>query len=286
MPKIVGVIFRKTGKVFYFDAGKVDLRDGDSVVVKTSRGVEFGEVIEGSEELPHNEAVSSLGIVLRKATDEDKRKLRELRKKEREAFRICEEKIVKHGLPMKLVDVEYLFDKSKIVFYFTAEGRIDFREMVKELASVFKTRIELRQIGVRDEAKMIGGLGPCGRDLCCATFLFDFEPVSIRMAKEQNLPLSPLKISGLCGRLMCCLKYEYDNYVDFKKKAPPIGEEIETERGTGRVVDYNIPKGTIILETSEGFYFEVLLENFKLKSNCNSCKIYEKIGINKIKSGE
>jgi cell fate regulator YaaT (PSP1 superfamily) len=208
---VVGVRFKKAGKVYYFDPGTLDLKQGDNVIVETARGVEFGEVVMAPREVPDEEVVSPLKQVMRAATPEDRKQVKENKAKEKEAFKICQAKIAAHGLPMKLVDVEYTFDRSKIIFYFTAEGRVDFRELVRDLASVFRTRIELRQIGVRDEAKLLGGLGPCGRVCCCSVFLGEFQPVSIRMAKEQNLSLNPTKISGLCGRLMCCLKFEAGN---------------------------------------------------------------------------
>ncbi len=209
---VVGVRFRKAGKIYYFKPGSVELQKGDDVIVETARGIEFGTVVVGPRLVPLQETVAPLREVIRKATPEDRVRMEENRERAREAFKICEQKIAEHGLPMKLIDVEFTFDVGKILFYFTAEGRVDFRELVKDLAAIFKTRIELRQIGVRDEAKLLGGLGPCGRELCCSTFLGDFEPVSIRMAKGQNLSLNPTKISGICGRLMCCLKYEEDAY--------------------------------------------------------------------------
>lgn len=206
--RVVGVRFKKAGKVYYFDPGDIDLTVDQSVIVETARGIEFGEVVLGPCDVAEEEVVAPLKQVMRIATDEDRVQVKQNRAKEKQAFKICEDKIAVHGLPMKLVDVEYTFDRGKIIFYFTAEGRVDFRELVRDLASVFRTRIELRQIGVRDEAKILGGLGPCGRICCCKTFLGEFQPVSIRMAKEQNLSLNPTKISGLCGRLMCCLKFE------------------------------------------------------------------------------
>lgn len=212
MPEVVGVRFKKAGKVYYFDPDGIKLLQDDFAIVETARGIEFGQVVVGPKDVPDGELVLPLKKVLRKATNEDIKQVEENRKKESKALEICQQKVLAHNLPMKLVGVEYTFDAGKIIFYFTAEGRVDFRELVKDLAAVFRTRIELRQIGVRDEAKMLGGLGPCGRGLCCATFLGDFEPVSIRMAKDQNLSLNPTKISGICGRLMCCLKYETDTY--------------------------------------------------------------------------
>lgn len=209
---VVGVRFKKAGKVYYFDPSGVALQRDDNVIVETARGVEYGQVVSGPKAVPETELVLPLKKVIRKATAVDAKQVEDNRKKEDRALTLCQEKILAHGLPMKLIGVEYTFDGAKVIFYFTAEGRVDFRELVKDLAQVFRTRIELRQIGVRDEAKMLGGLGPCGRPLCCATFLGDFEPVSIRMAKDQNLSLNPTKISGICGRLMCCLKYESDTY--------------------------------------------------------------------------
>lgn len=212
MVKVVGVRFKEAGKIYYFSPGELEINQGDAVIVETARGVEYGDVVIGQKEVENNEIVQPLKEVMRKADSEDKVIVAENRQKEKEAFEICLEKIVNHKLPMKLIDVEYTFDRKKVIFYYTAPGRVDFRELVKDLAAVFRTRIELRQIGVRDEAKMIGGLGPCGRGLCCATFLGDFAPVSIKMAKKQSLSLNPSKISGVCGRLMCCLRYEYEVY--------------------------------------------------------------------------
>ncbi|NLA59268.1 MAG: stage 0 sporulation family protein [Firmicutes bacterium] len=221
MVKVVGVRFKHAGKIYYFDPADIELAAGDPVIVETVRGIEYGQVVVAPKEVDESDVVQPLKQVLRRATAEDMVILAENAEKERSAFQIGLEKIEKHGLPMKLVDVEYTFDNSKVIFYFTADGRVDFRELVKDLASVFRTRIELRQIGVRDQAKMLGGLGPCGRPLCCATFLGDFEPVSIKMAKEQNLSLNPSKISGICGRLMCCLKFEADVYKAEKEETLP-----------------------------------------------------------------
>lgn len=212
MVKVVGVRFKHAGKIYYFDPGDIQLTSGDAVIVETVRGVEYGDVVVPPKEIEESDVVQPLKQVLRRATEADTQTMQDNAAKETSAFQIGLEKIEKHGLPMKLVDVEYTFDNSKVIFYFTADGRVDFRELVKDLASVFRTRIELRQIGVRDQAKMLGGLGPCGRSMCCATFLGDFEPVSIKMAKEQNLSLNPSKISGICGRLMCCLKFETEVY--------------------------------------------------------------------------
>ena len=239
MATVIGVRFKKAGKVYYFDPCEVWPRPGDSVVVETARGVEFGEVVTGAREVADEQIVAPLKKVVRIATEEDIRRAEYNEKREEEAFRVCQEKVAKHKLEMKLVSVEYTFDNSKIIFYFTANGRVDFRELVKDLASVFKMRIELRQIGVRDEAKMLGGLGSCGRPICCGTFLGDFQPVSIKMAKEQNLSLNPTKISGLCGRLMCCLKYEQDYYSQTLKKLPKVGKDIVTPDGVGVLAEIN-----------------------------------------------
>ncbi len=265
MPTVVGVAFKKAGKVYYFDPAGLDLRVTDKVIVKTSRGTEFGEVVVPPGYVPQEELSSPLKKVVRKATKEDEEQLSRNREKEKEALEICGKKIEEHGLPMKLIDAEYVFDGSKLIFFFTAEGRVDFRELVKDLAAVFRTRIELKQIGVRDEAKMIGGLGPCGRRLCCTVFLGDFEPVSIRMAKEQDLPLNPLKISGICGRLMCCLKYEYEVYREFKKRAPKRGTEIETPYGAGKLVDYSVPRELLIVELESGQRMEVPLSSWECR---------------------
>ncbi len=227
---VVGVRFRRAGKIYYFKPGDIPLHPGDPVIVETARGIEFGTVVLGPREVLLEETVSPLRDVIRKATPGDCVKAEENRRRAREAFVICGKKIAEHGLPMKLIDVEFTFDVGKILFYFTAEGRVDFRELVKDLAAVFRTRIELRQIGVRDEAKLLGGLGPCGRELCCNTWLGDFEPVSIRMAKDQNLSLNPTKISGICGRLMCCLKYENPRYESCPRR---LEEDGEKKRGPG-----------------------------------------------------
>ncbi len=240
MIKVVGVRFKKAGKIYYFDPDNLEIKQGDFVIVETARGVEFGEAVIGIKEVTEEDIVSPLKKVLRIAGDEDRAKNAENKEKEKEALNICLEKIGEHGLPMKLIDVEYTFDNSKIIFYFVADGRIDFRELVKDLAAIFRTRIELRQIGVRDESKMVGGLGPCGRSLCCSTFLGDFEPVSIKMAKEQNLSLNPTKISGVCGRLMCCLNYEQKTYEEIRRKTPTIGSIVKTEDGVGEVVQNSI----------------------------------------------
>ncbi|GAA0121122.1 MAG: stage 0 sporulation family protein [Clostridium argentinense] len=245
MVTVIGVRFKKAGKIYYFNPSDLDIKKGDFVVVETARGVEFGECVIGMKNISEEEIVSPLKNVIRKAEPEDIEKNNENKQKEKEAYDICVEKISKHGLDMKLIDVEYTFDNNKVIFYFTADGRVDFRELVKDLASIFRTRIELRQIGVRDEAKMTGGLGPCGRTLCCSTFLGEFVPVSIKMAKEQNLSLNPTKISGICGRLMCCLNYEQDIYEDIRKKLPKVGSIVNTPYGEGEVMSNSVIKESV-----------------------------------------
>ena len=237
MIKVVGVRFKKAGKIYYFDPDEIEVQNNDFVIVETARGIEFGHVVVGPKEVTEAEIVTPLKKVLRIALDEDFETHRENKKKAKEALEICEKKVVDHNLEMKLVDVEYTFDNNKVIFYFTADGRVDFRELVKDLASIFRTRIELRQIGVRDEAKMIGGVGPCGQVTCCTRFLGEFAPVSIKMAKEQSLSLNPTKISGLCGRLMCCLKYEQDTYEELLEKMPNVGDIVTTPQGRGIIVD-------------------------------------------------
>lgn len=240
MKRVIGVRFKKAGRMYYFDPGALEISEGDGVIVETARGMEYGEVVLAPRDIPEEQIVTPLKDVLRVATEDDHETHERNLQLETEAFDICQEKIASHGLDMKLVDVEYTFNGSKITFFFTAEGRVDFRELVKDLAYVFKTRIELRQIGVRDEAKMLGGLGSCGRPVCCKTFLEDFQPVSIKMAKEQKLSLSPTKISGLCGRLMCCLKYEQDAYESMRKLMPRTNREVITPDGRGTVIDNNV----------------------------------------------
>ena len=257
MAIVIGVRFKKPGKVYYFDPCGLDVKADDPVVVETVRGVEMGECARAPYEVPDEEIVPPLRKVVRIATDEDISQVEQNRENERRAYDICQEKIAQHKLEMKLVDVEYAFDCSKIIFYFTANGRVDFRMLVKDLAAVFKTRIELRQIGVRDEAKMLGGLGPCGRPICCGTFLGDFQPVSIKMAKEQNLSLNPTKISGLCGRLMCCLKYEQDNYEEARKRMPRVGKDVITPDGRGHVIDINVLRETVRVRFQDGDNVEV-----------------------------
>ena len=248
MYDVVGVRFKKAGKIYYFDPNGLIIPDGEFVIVETVRGIEFGKVVINKKQVDEHDIVLPLKKVLRIAEEKDKAIVSENKQAATEAYEVCVQKVVEHNLDMKLVDVEYTFDRSKVIFYFTADGRIDFRELVKDLASIFRTRIELRQIGVRDEAKMLGGIGPCGRMLCCSTFLGDFEPVSIKMAKDQNLSLNPTKISGLCGRLMCCLKYENDEYENAKEQLPDLGVMLETPNGVGKVVGLNILERVLQLE--------------------------------------
>ena len=231
MIKVIGVRFRKAGKVYFFDPAGMEIKTGDHVIVETARGIEFGHVVLGTREVEDKKVVQPLKPVIRMATRADEEVERKNKEKEKEAFKICLEKIKKHDLQMKLIDAEYTFDNNKVLFYFTADGRIDFRELVKDLAAVFKTRIELRQIGVRDETKIMGGVGICGRALCCHSYLSEFIPVSIKMAKEQNLSLNPTKISGVCGRLMCCLKNEEETYEELNSKLPNIGDYVTTDDG-------------------------------------------------------
>ena len=241
MIKVVGVRFRTAGKIYFFDPVRFEIKRGDHVIVETARGIEFGTVVGDMREVPDDQVIQPLKPVLRIATERDKEQEAENKLKEKEAYAICLEKIRKHGLEMKLIDAEYTFDNNKVLFYFTADGRIDFRELVKDLASVVKTRIELRQIGVRDETKTVGGIGICGRVLCCHSYLSDFIPVSIKMAKEQNLSLNPTKISGVCGRLMCCLKHEEDTYEEVNRKLPSVGDYVTTEDGLkGEVQSVNV----------------------------------------------
>ena len=245
MVKVVGIRFRNAGKIYYFGPGKLQLKAGMHAIVETARGVEMGTVMTDPREVSEESVVQPLKPVIRIATEQDEKQAEKNRQKEKEAFKICLEKIAKHKLDMKLVEAEYTFDNNKLLFYFTADGRIDFRELVKDLAMVFKTRIELRQIGVRDEAKTLGSIGVCGRGLCCSQFLGEFAPVSIKMAKEQGLSLNPTKISGACGRLMCCLKYEQDTYEELLKVTPKQGAIVKTPEGTGSVEYVSLLKGLV-----------------------------------------
>lgn len=251
MIKVIGVRFKEAGKIYYFDPNGFQIETQDYVIVETAQGVEFARAVISNREVEEDDVVLPLKKVQRMATEKDVQHKEENLQLAKTALHSCKDKIIQHKLDMNLVDVEYSFDRNKAVFYFTAEGRVDFRNLVKDLASDFKTRIELRQIGVRDEAKLLGGIGPCGRMLCCSTFLGDFEPVSIKMAKDQNLSLNPAKISGICGRLMCCLKYENDHYEDAKKNLPDMWEKVETDYGRGKVVGMNILEKVVQIEIFE-----------------------------------
>ena len=263
MINVIGVRFKQAGKIYYFSPAEFLIKKGNYVIVETARGVEFGECVIGIKEIKEEEIVSSLKSVIRIADEKDINKHKENKNKEKDALDICLEKIKEHNIDMKLIDVEYTFDNHKVIFYFTADGRVDFRELVKDLATIFKTRIELRQIGVRDEAKMIGGLGPCGRAMCCSTFLGDFASVSIKMAKEQNLSLNPTKISGICGRLMCCLNYEQTTYEDIRKRLPKVGSIVKTEEGNGEVVGNSIVKEIVKVKVRRGD--EEAVKEFKIE---------------------
>jgi cell fate regulator YaaT (PSP1 superfamily) len=270
MVNVIGVRFRKAGKIYYFDPAGLDIKQGDNVIVETARGVEYGKVVLGLRDIKDEEVIQPLKPVIRLATPEDDEVERKNKEKEKEAFQICLEKIKKHGLEMKLIDSEYTFDNNKVLFYFTADGRIDFRELVKDLASVFKTRIELRQIGVRDETKIVGGIGICGRTLCCHSHLSEFAPVSIKMAKEQNLSLNPTKISGVCGRLMCCLKNEQEAYEELNAKLPDVGDFVTTNdnlRGEVQSVSVlkQLVKVIVTLENDEKEVREYKVEDLSFK---------------------
>lgn len=252
MQEMVGVRFKKLGKIYFFDPDGNALKKGQNVIVETARGLELGEVVVANRMMDEAKLISALKKVIRLATEEDEAIFLENEQKAKEAYGICEEKIKKHGLPMKLIDVEYTFDHSKLLFYFTADGRIDFRELVKDLAAIYKTRIELRQIGVRDEVKMLGGYGMCGRELCCCNHLSDLNPVSIKMAKEQGLSLNPTKISGVCGRLMCCLKHEQNVYEDKWSRLPNVGALVKTAEGKGIVEDVQVLKEMVTVRVEKG----------------------------------
>jgi len=258
MEAIVQVKLRDSNNIYCYSIKDIEVRVGDYVIVGAERGLDYGQV--ASEPVQQESQDSSIKNVVRKATQDDLKQIESNKKKAKEAFDVCLEKIENHKLKMKLVEVEYSFDRSKILFYFTADGRIDFRNLVKELARIFKARIEMRQIGVRDEAKLFGGFGPCGRKLCCSSFLKDFEPVTIKMAKEQGLPLNPPKISGLCGRLMCCLSYEHKCYKDLSRSLPKEGEKVETPQGKGKVISVNVLRRSAIVEIEEGKQIELIFK--------------------------
>ncbi len=278
MIKIIGVRFRNAGKIYYFSPGNYEIESGQHVIVETARGIEYGYVVLGNRDVEDGKVIQPLKPVIRMATREDEEKEASNKKKEKDAFKICLEKIKKHNLEMKLIDVEYTFDNNKILFYFTADGRIDFRELVKDLAAVFKTRIELRQVGVRDETKIVGGIGICGRSLCCHSYLSEFIPVSIKMAKEQNLSLNPTKISGVCGRLMCCLKNEEETYEYLNSKLPGIGDYVTTDDGLkGEVHSVNVlrqlVKVVVTVEKDEKEIREYKVEQLKFKPKRKKEKI-------------
>jgi cell fate regulator YaaT (PSP1 superfamily) len=255
--EVIQIRLREGGKTQYFELGNTKPKIGDTVIVEADRGLDYGEALSGIESISHVTEDEPLRKILRIATAADLDQIKKNREKTREAFTTCQKKILEHGLKMKLIEAEYSFDRSKLLFYFTADGRVDFRELVKDLARIFKARIELKQIGVRDEARLLGGFGPCGKALCCATFLKDFEPVTIKMAKEQNLPLNPTKISGLCGRLMCCLGYEYKTYKELMKGLPHEGETMKTEKGNGKIIGVNAIKRSVAVELEDGSIIEV-----------------------------
>jgi len=271
MIDVVGVRFKKAGKIYYFDPLEFKLSKGDNVIVETARGMEYGQVVLDIKKVAEDDIVSPIKPVIRKATSKDDKAYQRNKEKAAEAMEICKKKVEEHKLDMKLIDVEYTFDNNKVIFYFTADGRVDFRELVKDLASVFKIRIELRQIGVRDEAKMLGGLGPCGIGLCCYKWLGEFQPVSIKMAKEQNLSLNPTKISGICGRLLCCLKYEQDFYEEVCKKLPVEGQSVSTKDGKGVVFKVNVLRETVTvkIDGDDAVLKEYHLEEIKTqKTGC------------------
>ena len=279
MTKVIGVRFRTAGKVYFFNPLQLEIKRGDHVIVETARGIEFGTVVAGVHEVEDDKVIQPLKPVMRIAGERDIEQEAANKEKEKEAFKICKEKILKHGLEMKLIDAEYTFDNNKVLFYFTADGRIDFRELVKDLASVFKTRIELRQIGVRDETKIRGGIGICGRPLCCHSYLSDFVPVSIKMAKEQNLSLNPTKISGVCGRLMCCLKNEEDTYEELNRKLPGIGDTVTTPDGIqGTVQSVNVLRQLVkvVVEISdEKEIQEFPVDELKFRSRKKKVRVSE-----------
>ena len=272
MIKIVGVRFKNAGKIYYFDPVDFEIEKNIDVVVETARGLEYGKIVVGPKEIEEEKLISPLKPIIRIATEEDKAIYRENKEKAKETFEICQQKIKEHGLTMFLIDCEYTFDRNKLIFYFTAEGRIDFRELVKDLASIFKTRIELRHIGVRDEAKSIGGLGTCGRKLCCSSWLGDFQPVSIKMAKDQSLSLNPTKISGICGRLFCCLKYEHDVYVEAIEKMPVVGSVVKVENQKGKVIEINPLLEQIKIEFNDKTIKTCLAEEVKVLHVPKKCE--------------
>jgi len=269
MPLVVGVCFRKAGKIYYFDPAGLDLHEGDIVIAETARGIEMGHVMTEIKDVPEEEITPPLKKVLRKATPEDLDREEANRQKEAHAFQVCLQKIQKHNLPMKLIEADYSFEGNQVTFHFAAETRVDFRELVKDLASSLRIKVQLHQVGVRDEAKLLGGMGVCGRALCCATFLSDFQPVSMKMAKEQSLFLNPIKFSGVCGKLMCCLKYEYPTYKEAKERLPAVGSMVETPRGIGKVSHVNVIKELVAVELDDGIV--VHYPAGQVRQVCASC---------------
>lgn len=275
MPLVVGVSFKRAGKIYYFDPNGIDLHEGDKVIAETARGMEFCEVAHRSREVTDDDIVSPLKKIIRIATESDIARDKANEENEKQAFIICQQKVQNHNLPMKLIEAEYTFDGSQITFFFSSESRVDFRELVKDLAGSLKTKVQLHQVGVRDEAKFYGGMGTCGRSLCCVSFLDGFEPVSMKMAKEQSLFLNPLKFSGICGKLMCCLKYEYEMYKEVKSRLPAIGTDVITPKGQGRVADINVVKETITVCFDEGIFGTYTLDDLEIpdikKECCDAC---------------
>jgi cell fate regulator YaaT (PSP1 superfamily) len=268
MPLVVGVSFRRVGKVYYFDPGVLELHEGDFAIAETARGVEFGEVVLEPRHVPDEELVAPLKSIIRVASGADLEREAANRDKEKHAFGVCERRIAEHNLPMKLLDAEYAFDGSQVTFSFSAEGRVDFRELVKDVAGALKTKVQLHQIGVRDEAKLIGGYGGCGRSLCCASFLNSFEPISMKMAKDQSLFLNPAKFSGVCGKLMCCLRYEHEFYKDAQKRLPNVGAILDTPQGRVKVVDVNIVSNTLTVQTEEDVLLHIPASQLNLQGLC------------------
>jgi len=280
MPLVVGVSFRKVGKVYYFDPGDLDLHEGAFVIAETARGVEFGEVVMEPKEVSEDELVAPLKRIVRVATGEDLEREAANRDREKHAIEVCERKIREHNLPMKLLDAEYAFDGSQVTFSFSADGRVDFRELVKDVAGALRTKVQLHQIGVRDEAKLIGGYGTCGRPLCCATFLSTFEPISMKMAKDQSLFLNPAKFSGSCGKLMCCLRYEHEFYRDAQKRLPAVGAILQLEKGRGKVIDVNVVNGMLTVQTEDDVQLHIPACQLNLEGMCRrhgiACNMTEK----------
>jgi cell fate regulator YaaT (PSP1 superfamily) len=280
MPLVVGISFKRAGKIYYFDPNGITLKEGDLVVAETARGMEFGEVMMETKEVRDEEIVSPLKKLVRKATQADINRQEKNRQREKNAYTTCQQRIQLHNLPMKLIDAEYCFDGSQVTFFFSADARVDFRELVKDLAGALRTKVQLHQVGVRDEAKLFGGMGPCGRGLCCATFLNGFEPVSMKMAKEQCLFLNPLKFSGICGKLMCCLKYEYQIYKDAKDNLPGMGSIVNTPNGPAKVIEVNVIKESVGLLYEDGSTTHCLVADLDgwtprcpgQKGNCPSCR--------------